>query len=118
MIYYDMIHSPLVYLIMLAGTYSTISRFLGWDDDGTGNNKNYYKIPRIDQLKITVAYVSLIATLIFAMSENNKYRIDPKRLQAKLQQKKSIYDDNIYDPFDYVNKVHDGLFEENDDISS
>lgn len=76
------VHNPLFYIIMLSGTYSTVSRIFGWDEN---DNKNYYRIPRAQQGVILTAYVGLIAALILAMRENNKNRKTPKQLEREKQ---------------------------------
>ena len=78
MIFYGVVHNPIFYLIMMAGTYSTTSRFMGWDEEET---EDYYRIKSEDQGILFGSYLALIASLIGAMQVNDRYRKTPKQLQ-------------------------------------
>lgn len=78
--YYGMVHNPLFYMILLLGGFSIVSRFLGWDDGF--HSKDFYKTTTARQFQVAGAYIALIATILFAMSFNNQYRLSPKQLQA------------------------------------
>ena len=80
LIYTGMVYNPLFYLIMLSGTYTTASRIFGWEEQP---NHNYYRIHNKDQAKILVGYLGLIASLIYAMRENDKLRKTPKQLERE-----------------------------------
>lgn len=94
MIYADIIHNPIFYLIMLGGTYTTGMRVFGYEEK---ENKDYYKIPRSEQTSILAGYVGLVMALLYAMKENNKKRKTPKQLQAE---KENPYDEVFLDPWD------------------
>ena len=59
-IYEGLIGNPIFYLIMLAGTYSTGARLLGYEQ----TDKSYYDIPFRTKAGITAGYVALIAALL------------------------------------------------------
>lgn len=80
MIYYNVVHNPIFYLIMMAGTYSTTSRFMGWDEEAT---EDYYRIKPEDQGILFGSYLALIASLIGAMQLNDRFRKTPKQLQRE-----------------------------------
>ena len=115
MIYFDMISNPIFYLLMLSGAYSTSMRLFGWDNN---DNKEYYNIPKSKQMFVLTSYLTLIASLIIAMKENDKYRMTPKQLEAlknkdnnddiwniglinpnEQQHKDGVYDDYFSDYF-------------------
>jgi len=107
MIYQGIVHNPIFYLIMMGGTYSTVSRFLGWDDN-EHENKDYYKIGATDQASILVGYLSLIGALVYAMKENNTKRKSPKQIKHEQQHgpgsasTMKVYgsqDDGVYDDY-------------------
>eukprot|EP00596_Hydrurales_sp_CCMP1899_P008739 CAMPEP_0119034218 /NCGR_PEP_ID=MMETSP1177-20130426/1231_1 /TAXON_ID=2985 /ORGANISM="Ochromonas sp, Strain CCMP1899" /LENGTH=350 /DNA_ID=CAMNT_0006991507 /DNA_START=222 /DNA_END=1274 /DNA_ORIENTATION=- len=79
LIYYNSIHNPIFYLIMLSGTYTTVSRIFGWDEEE--GSKDYYKIGTDKQGGLFGAYIALIASLVLAMKENDKHRKTPRQLQ-------------------------------------
>jgi len=78
MVYNGLIHNPLVYLILGAGTYSTARRLLGYHD----YHESYYKIGGDKKAAISVAYIGLIGALLVAMKKNNEKRKTPKQLKA------------------------------------
>lgn len=77
LIYLGVIHNPLFYLIMLAGTYTTAMRFFG----STPIDPSYYQIPGHKKLGIGVAYLALVVTLLLGMAWNNKNRLTPQQLK-------------------------------------
>jgi hypothetical protein len=79
MIYEGIIGNPIFYIIMLAGTYTTGARLLGYEKI----DPSYYEIPLHKKAGITAGYVALIAALLLAMRENNKRRKTPRQLQAE-----------------------------------
>ena len=101
LIYYGVVHNPLFYLIMMAGTYQTVSRYAGWEQEPEG----YYKISPKDQASLFAAYLALVAGLILAMKENDKYRKTPKQLKyeaefpAHVESPWAIKEDGNYDDF-------------------
>lgn len=82
LIYYNAIHNPIFYLIMMGGTYTTVSRIFGWDEE---TDEGYYKISPLKQGGLSLSYVALIASLILAMKENDKHRKTPRQLQHELE---------------------------------
>jgi hypothetical protein len=117
LIYADVIHNPIIYLIMASGAYSTISRFYYMnkprdvsndsdDDTGRSNERDqeYYNIGRENQMKLMAYYIMLVGGLFGAMSINNKNRKSPKQLQmsensAFYHEKVDFYDDFTEDKF-------------------
>lgn len=96
MIYLDAISNPIFYLVMLSGVYSTGMRFFG---DNDKEKEEYYNIPKSKQMLVLTSYLALIASLIMAMNENNKYRMTPKQLEALKKIKDNINDedsDNVW----------------------
>ena len=84
MIYNDVIHNPIFYLIMLSGIYSTGTRFYDRYRYGTFNNNHnpyYYNIPNYKKLTIAISYFSVIAALVYAMYHNNKHKRSPRQLE-------------------------------------
>ena len=84
MIYYGLIHNPLVYLIIFAATYSSIVRLIGprfgWVN--LAETRKYYNTTRIQTLSLLFAYIGLILVLIISMLVNNKYRLTPQHIKA------------------------------------
>jgi membrane-associated protease RseP (regulator of RpoE activity) len=117
MIYYNAITNPIFYLIMLGGTYSTVSRFMGWSNF-EGQSKNYYNLPPRKQASLFAAYLALIAMLLAAMNENNKNRKSPKQLKQEQSgavvdivdelKVDGVYDDFFADFFETVDQSDDG----------
>lgn len=104
LIYADLIHNPLFYLILAGGAYSTTSRLLGWDADS--RPRGYYDISYEEQSSLFVLYAGLVAGALYALRENNKYRKTPKQLEKERQnpwattEKPWTQDDgNVYDDF-------------------
>ena len=102
MIYYGVVSNPIFYLIMMAGTYQTFSRFMGWEEE----SEDYYRISGVDQASLFAAYVALIGGLILAMRENNRSRKTPKQLQYEMDSPWEVLpepwqqnDDGVYDDF-------------------
>lgn len=99
MLYHGVVSSPLFYIIMLAGTYSTGSRLLGYDQMPQG----YYDIPLRTKAGVSGAYLALIAALLYAMQVNNRHRKTPRQLKAE---KEGVFlpeahghRDGVYDDF-------------------
>jgi hypothetical protein len=82
LIYSGVIYNPIFYLIMLGGTYSTVTRLLGYDDDD--RSKDYYRIGKEKQLTLLLSYIALVSSLLLAMRENNKHRKTPKQLKNEI----------------------------------
>jgi Zn-dependent protease len=80
-IYSGMVSNPLFYLIMMGGTYHTVSQFAGWNESHLP--PNYYNLDRMTQGKIFAAYLMLVAGLLFAMKQNNTKRKSPKQIQQE-----------------------------------
>lgn len=86
LIYLGATSSPIFYLVMITGIYSTGSRLLsyhrlfGFEEE---QSLDFYKISRRSQAGISLGYVGLISALLFAMNENNKYRKTPKELRVE-----------------------------------
>jgi hypothetical protein len=76
-----MVSNPLFYLIMMGGTYHTVSQFAGWNESQLP--PNYYNLDRTAQAKIFAAYLALVAGLLFAMKQNNLKRKSPKQIQQE-----------------------------------
>ena len=102
MIYYGAVGNPIFYLIMMAGTYQTTSRLMGWEEAP----EDYYKISYKDQGSLFAAYLALVAGLLLAMKENNRHRKTPKQLQREAEYPFetelapwSGNDDGVYDDF-------------------
>lgn len=102
MIYYGAVSNPIFYLIMMAGTYQTFSRFMGWGEE----SEDYYRISSVDQASLFAAYIALIGGLILAMRENNRSRKTPKQLQYEIDSPWDVgtdpwqqNDDGVYDDF-------------------
>lgn len=76
-----MVSNPLFYLIMMGGTYHTVSQFAGWNESHLP--PNYYNLDRMTQGKIFAAYLMLVAGLLFAMKQNNSKRKSPKQIQQE-----------------------------------
>lgn len=80
-IYSGMVTNPIFYLIMMGGTYHTVSQFAGWNESQLP--PNYYNLDRMTQGKIFAAYLMLVAGLLFAMKQNNLKRKSPKQIQQE-----------------------------------
>lgn len=121
LIYSGIIYNPIFYLIMMGGTYSTVSRLFGFEDDE--KSKDYYKIGKEKQLTLLLSYIALVSSLLLAMKENNKHRRTPQQL------KNEIYNDEwtdtsfdnykkndncvVYD--DYFSNDNNNIFSNNND---
>jgi len=86
LIFLGAMSNPIFYLVMLTGVYSTGSRLLsyhklfGFEEE---ESVDFYNISRRSQAGISLGYVGLIAALLFAMNENDKYRKTPKQLRGE-----------------------------------
>ena len=78
LVYNGMISNPLIYLILGAGTYSTVRRVLGYHD----YHESYYRIGSDKKAAISIGYVGLIGALLVAMKKNNERRKTPNQLKA------------------------------------
>lgn len=85
-IYVGAIHNPIFYLIMLAGTYTTVMRFI------SPPNQAYSFLTSAQRLQVGVAYLALIGLLLWGMRENNKRRLTPKQIQDVRQGRKAVPD--------------------------
>jgi len=86
LVYYDMVHNPLFYIILLSGTWTTGSRLFKHYKYGNMDPEKpwgYFNIPTDKKLKITSYYFGLIALLIYGMYENNKSRKSPVQLDRE-----------------------------------
>ena len=102
LIYYGTISNPIFYLIMMAGTYQTTSRFMGWEEAP----EDYYKISYQNQGTLFGAYLALVAALLLAMKENNSRRKTPSQLRREAEyphETESVpwggNEDGVYDNF-------------------
>ena len=114
MIYYNAVSNPIFYLIMLGGTYTTASRYFGWDKE----DPSYYQIPPSQQTGLFGGYVGLIATLLLLKAQNDKSRLTPRQLEAQAAghtvSVDNQKDDGVYDDyFPDLNKYYG--FTDNDD---
>ena len=75
------VHSPLFYLIMLAATWSTFSRF--WGEYRGTVDARYYQIGGQARLRISAAYVLTIVALLAFSALNAKYLSSPAALKAQ-----------------------------------
>jgi Zn-dependent protease len=74
-----LIHNPLVYLILLSGSYETFMRFY----DPSRMPPNYYKISKPQRAAIGASYFGLIGTLLAAMSWSQQVRKSPEVLKEE-----------------------------------
>lgn len=102
MIYTGTVSNPIFYLVMMAGTYQTASRFMGWDEAP----EDYYRISYQTQGSLFTAYLALVAALLLAMKENNTRRKTPKQLKQEAENPFDTVsepwtgnDDGVYDDF-------------------
>ena len=102
MIYTGTISNPIFYLVMMAGTYQTTSRLMGWEEAP----EDYYRISYQAQGGLFSAYLALIASLLLAMQENNRRRKTPKQLKQEAQNPSDFFPepwagnkDGVYDDF-------------------
>ena len=102
MIYSGTISNPIFYLVMMAGTYQTTSRLMGWEEAP----EDYYRISYQAQGGLFSAYLALIASLLLAMQENNRRRKTPKQLKQEAQNPSDFFPepwagnkDGVYDDF-------------------
>ncbi len=80
--YTQVISNPIFYLILLGGTYTTVSRAMGWSGDEEAA-RAYRRMDGKDQAKFLVYYMATIAALLAAMQENNRKRKSPKEIQME-----------------------------------
>lgn len=116
LIYYGAVHNPIFYLIMMAGTYSTLivpaSVKLGWSEAEEGAEE-YQKISGKDQARLFLGYIALVGALVLAMMENNQYRKTPKQIEHEQNHPDGVDEhpwdnnqDGVYD--DYFGTPSDG----------
>jgi Zn-dependent protease len=79
LIYNDLIHNPIFYIIMLAGAWETFSRFYY----PNSMPPNYYKITGAQRSMITAGYFGLVVFLFGAMSQNRKKLKSPEVLRQE-----------------------------------
>jgi len=79
--YQGYIANPIFYLVVMAGTYDSVSRLLGWSQRPPG----YYNIGPGKQASLMAAYLALVGTLLYGMRENNKKRKTPRQLENERQ---------------------------------
>jgi Zn-dependent protease len=85
LIYFDMVHNPIFYLVMLSGAWSTFSRFYYPEKTPI----NYFKINQMQKLLVTTGYFALVGFLISVMAFNGerfKRLKSPKLLEQERQQ--------------------------------
>lgn len=77
LIYADLIHNPIFYLVMAGGAWSTFQRFY----DPAGHRPlGYYKLSNGRRVGLTAGYFGLIGTLVGAMGINAKFKKPPEVL--------------------------------------
>jgi hypothetical protein len=85
-VYSGLVHNPLFFIILLSGTWTTGSRLYSHYRYGkmdTDKPYGYYDIPSAQRLKISAYYFGLIALLVFAMYQNNKFKKSPRQLKGE-----------------------------------
>lgn len=63
-----MVNNPIMYLVLIGGGYNVYERFAG-----TGMGESFYKMSRMQTVKVSVAYFGLIATLMMAMGYSGQF---------------------------------------------
>jgi len=79
-VYIGLLHSPLVYLILLLGGWTTFQRFRGQ----TGNDPSYYRITSNQRSMIAFLYFGLIAILALLIQWNSKKLKSPRQLKQEI----------------------------------
>lgn len=76
LLYTGSMSNPIFYLIMLAGTYTTVMRFVNPPLPA------YTTLLPVQRLQVGLGYLGLVFFLLWAMRENNRRKLTPKQVQA------------------------------------
>ena len=83
LIYGGVVTSPLFYLLMILGGFSTASRFFG------SNNPDYLKnVPKGVKGRVFGAYLATIGVLLFGMNVNHHYLIPMSELRKRREKER------------------------------
>lgn len=107
--YTGYITSPIFYLILASGTYSTGSRLLGYHHVPP----HYYNLPRSKQTQIVTMYLGLVGILLGGMTFNDVFRKSPKQIQYEKQHGSSAERPwTVEEEYEYQNSFEKGQGQE------
>ena len=78
------ISNPIIYLVMLAGGWSTFQRF--YDPAGHQPYPNYYKITQAQRTAVGTCYFGLIGVMVAGMAANSVNKKPPEEIRRQYEE--------------------------------